>query len=70
MEENKISPRQLKVGEKYTWCMGAEPLKCEYIGHKHWPRLVYVFKLGLGTHRLSFKDVTDFIKPLSFLTED
>ncbi len=70
MEENQISPKQLKVGEKYAWFMGAEPLECEYIGVEHWPRLVYIFKLGTGTHKLSFKDVVDFIKPLSFLTED
>lgn len=70
LEEDQSSNiiRQLKPGQEYTWFMGASPMKCTYIG-KDEREPIYIFKLGNSTHRLSIKDVKDFIEPLSTYEE-
>jgi len=60
--------RQLKPGQEYTWFMGASPMKCTYIG-KDEKEPTYTFKLGNSIHKLSIKDVKDFIEPLSTYEE-
>ncbi len=60
--------RQLKPGQEYTWFMGMTPMKCTYIG-KDERSPTYIFKLGNSTHKLSIRDVKDFIEPLSTYEE-
>jgi len=57
-------PRQLKEGKKYQWNMGAEPLECTYLRKEETPRLCFVFQLDKSTHKLSVKDVKDWISEL------
>ncbi len=59
----------LKIGEKYSWCMGAEPSECEYLGSEHTPKIAFNFKVGNATHKLSIKDVNEYIKSIEFLNE-
>lgn len=70
LEEEQSSNiiRQLKPGQEYTWFMGAEPLKCTFIG-KDEEGFRYIFKLDNSTHKLSIKDVKDYIEPLSTYEE-
>lgn len=55
-----VKPSQLKVGEKYTWFMGAEPLEATYLGFNG----AHIFKLGNSTHRLNSVDVMSYIYPI------
>lgn len=67
-EKDYVLARDLKEGKEYTWGMGAEYMKCQYVGEGEKP-YTYKFKLGNSTHNLSMKDVKDYIKPLSFLND-
>lgn len=63
-----MKPKDLKIGEKYTWFMGASPLECTYTEFDE-DRYRYKFRLGRSEHWLSMRDVKEYIYPYSVYLE-
>lgn len=63
-----VKPFDLVQGQQYTWFMGAEPLICTYVG-MDLEKGGFNFKLGKSNHRLSGKDVQEYIFALEYMNE-
>ena len=52
----------LKIGQKYCWKIGAEPLVCIFLRTEHEPNLRFIFDLEEHEESLSMKSVNDGIE--------